>query len=1366
MPAVAVVYELIAKDSASPVFARAGAAAGEAETRIGKLGKAMATAGVVVAGAAAVIADKSIKAATDFQSAMTKISTQAGGTAKDVKVLSDQVLNLAKHTQQGPQALADSLYHLKSVGLDNAKAMAALKQASDLAAVGGANLEDVTNAIAGAWRSGIKGAQSFGAAAATVNAIIGAGNMRMEDFVAAIGTGILPSAKTFGLSLKQVGAALALMTDEGIPAEDAATRLRMTFALMGAPSHAATEALSDIGLKSTTLNNAMRGPGGLIGALTILKQHLHDSGESAAEQAQTIVHAFGGGRSSSAIMTLLNNLDVLRKKQEQVNATTSKFGPAVARQSQTAQAQFDRLKSSLDVLEIHLGTGLLPMVTKFVHFLDATALPDLVKLGKWISSPDVKPWAEIAGKLAAAAVAAELMRKTLVKVASITGLSRVMKPAGASTATPAAAANMNTAAKTMLDASLNMLKAAGIEADAAGTGAAGKAGAAAAGAEAGAAGAAGKAAGAGETVAAGSIGAALARGGLKAAWVLAIEDVIARSIVSSVPQASAAASKQAAKDQAHDPFRFLKGPLETIFGKGVDNLVTQLYKVRDKERSALFGGGGAPRATPRPGLGVPAAAGARGGHFTPVPSHFAPGPGITIPTPRVPSHFAPHPGQGAVLTAAQKTDLKFLEQVYGVDLPRAYKLASAAGDSLATKWNSQDKVAANARSRVAALTAALHLMHGGQKQATADASDYTSALRLNGVASVTTIKARQAYITDLENAHVPAATAVRLANQLATGINTLGNNLAATHPSRKTLVSDLTAAGVHAGTARSLVSKYTNAVRNNGAGSDAARTARKKLITDLENAGLSADQARKLVNNYIKRINAIPAGKTTHIRAFGSGSGKITFAEQNIRNAQTGLVEFHAAGGAIRGRGTGTSDSNLIAASAGEWVIRETSASKYGPAAMKAVNEGRAVIRYATGGLVGADSPVSRLEPAVSSAWATDMKAMLTKGVRDMEAYYRKLAAAQAAASGALGGGAAQNMALARRLMPAWASGPQWSAWKALWTRESGWDRFAENPTSGAYGIPQALPPTKMPFAAQKAGGSHGGPQIDWGASYISGRYGTPAAAEAHELAQGWYAKGGKVKLTAKQKAHRKQEALIALGEHLLHTLGPADRDAQAKAAIAARNRDRLLAKARGLPAGTRRHYKALAETQNRRAAGLNHELAGLRAYRKHLESLDSADSKTMAAAKHAHLTREAARLAKAISARKKTIGDINMRTVGHRVLASKSAPAAASTITPPALSDMADLASALSVGWYGYGGRFAAGQLIGVGDRGPELAVFDQPGRILSPEQSAAATSGGGQFTGTLVLDSGQFIGLVRGEIIQRERGIARATKAGTGQG
>jgi hypothetical protein len=48
-----------------------------------------------------------------------------------------------------------------------------------------------------------------------------------------------------------------------------------------------------------------------------------------------------------------------------------------------------------------------------------------------------------------------------------------------------------------------------------------------------------------------------------------------------------------------------------------------------------------------------------------------------------------------------------------------------------------------------------------------------------------------------------------------------------------------------------------------------------------------------------------------------------------------------------------------------------------------------------------------------------------------------------------------------------------------------------------------------MPYAAQEKGGSSPVAQILWGLNYIKGRYGSPVAAEAHELSAGWYDRGG-----------------------------------------------------------------------------------------------------------------------------------------------------------------------------------------------------------------------------------------------------------------
>lgn len=73
-----------------------------------------------------------------------------------------------------------------------------------------------------------------------------------------------------------------------------------------------------------------------------------------------------------------------------------------------------------------------------------------------------------------------------------------------------------------------------------------------------------------------------------------------------------------------------------------------------------------------------------------------------------------------------------------------------------------------------------------------------------------------------------------------------------------------------------------------------------------------------------------------------------------------------------------------------------------------------------------------------------------------------------------------------------------------LWNAESGWNRYARNPSSGAYGIPQALPASKMgTFGSDWTW--NGYTQIRWGLSYIEGRYGSPCAAWAFFQAHNWY---------------------------------------------------------------------------------------------------------------------------------------------------------------------------------------------------------------------------------------------------------------------
>ena len=82
-------------------------------------------------------------------------------------------------------------------------------------------------------------------------------------------------------------------------------------------------------------------------------------------------------------------------------------------------------------------------------------------------------------------------------------------------------------------------------------------------------------------------------------------------------------------------------------------------------------------------------------------------------------------------------------------------------------------------------------------------------------------------------------------------------------------------------------------------------------------------------------------------------------------------------------------------------------------------------------------------------------------------------------------------------------SGSQFGCLVSLWNRESGWRVTAANP-SGAYGIPQALPGSKM-FSAGPDWRTDAETQIKWGLGYIKGRYSTPCDAWAHSESTGWY---------------------------------------------------------------------------------------------------------------------------------------------------------------------------------------------------------------------------------------------------------------------
>lgn len=140
----------------------------------------------------------------------------------------------------------------------------------------------------------------------------------------------------------------------------------------------------------------------------------------------------------------------------------------------------------------------------------------------------------------------------------------------------------------------------------------------------------------------------------------------------------------------------------------------------------------------------------------------------------------------------------------------------------------------------------------------------------------------------------------------------------------------------------------------------------------------------------------------------------------------------------------------------------------------------------------------TQLDAAQAKKAAADAAA---KAKREAEAAAAAAAAAQAAANTPSGA-----QAVARQIASAeygWGD-DQFSCLQSLWNRESGWNYQSYNASSGATGIPQALPGSKMASAGSDWQ-TNAATQIRWGLGYIAGSYGSPCAAWGHSQSTNWY---------------------------------------------------------------------------------------------------------------------------------------------------------------------------------------------------------------------------------------------------------------------
>lgn len=345
------------------------------------------------------------KQALDYNEQIKMIQTQAGGTGKEVEYMNKAILRLAGSGKvtQTPVELAKALFHLESVGVRGRAALDALTSSAHLATVGHADLEESTNALIGAITTGIPGVKSFDQAVGVMNATIGAGNLRMDEFNASMTTGVMKQAALNGVSLQELGASLAEFTSQRLPAVQSMTAMRMSLTQLLKPTKQQVGAMDKLGFAQGRFSKNglqlayMIRTKGLVPTM----QLIHDRykmlvKEFGKEQAtKVLLTAFGGAKSSKAMLALVTGSEDLRKKYIQVNKASMDFAHltavAMGEPVNKMKANLAQMSASL----IKIGVKLVPIVAKLVHGIS--------RLFEWFDklSPKTQKWILIAIGIAA-----------------------------------------------------------------------------------------------------------------------------------------------------------------------------------------------------------------------------------------------------------------------------------------------------------------------------------------------------------------------------------------------------------------------------------------------------------------------------------------------------------------------------------------------------------------------------------------------------------------------------------------------------------------------------------------------------------------------------------------------------------------------------------------------------------------------------------------------------------------------------------------------------------------------------------------------------------------------------------------------------
>jgi TP901 family phage tail tape measure protein len=315
-----------------------------------------------------------VKTASDFESAFARvvgISTILDKRFNDLGLTTDTLrqtlLDMANDPSiiATPTDLANALYFAGSAGLKASQALEVVKLSAQGMSVGMGDAADISKVLIFALTNFADTGLTATKAMDILTAAIQEGTAAPEELAIALGR-LLPIAKQAGLSFQTTVAAVASLTNLGVPTRVATTSLRALFSELLAPTAAATKRLNELGLSADDLRNVLS-KAGLVGAMQLLLQATHGNEDALHDIIPQI-------RGFTAFVGLTDQQ--MRRYRSTLNAVENsqgKFNKVLSIIQQTPGFKFEKALQSLKVAALNLGEALLPVFTRVSEAITGVA---------------------------------------------------------------------------------------------------------------------------------------------------------------------------------------------------------------------------------------------------------------------------------------------------------------------------------------------------------------------------------------------------------------------------------------------------------------------------------------------------------------------------------------------------------------------------------------------------------------------------------------------------------------------------------------------------------------------------------------------------------------------------------------------------------------------------------------------------------------------------------------------------------------------------------------------------------------------------------------------------------------------------------